>query len=201
MLHQVLYCLVPLNSVLFKPCLFRFFVTPVVEHWLAGTKNSFMGPPRIDLMTYCTMNKHYNGAMSCSYIHIDPHTYMQTHVHIQGSITASLCSYFPQSFQPVLHDLLQRLWYVLSFCGMMHIKEPLLLIGRNSPMWRHWVSSLTIRLGLYHMSFTIECVVKYKNPFFIFHNSISDTNILFEQSVNVAVKFLNNCQLSSNLVL
>ena len=41
-------------------------------------------------------------------------------------------SYF--SFQPVLHD-----WFKIgrgmcySVCGMVHIKEPLLLIGRSSP--------------------------------------------------------------------
>ena len=31
-------------------------------------------------------------------------------------------------------------------CGMMHIKEPLLLIGK--PMWWQWVSSLAIRVVL-----------------------------------------------------
>ena len=36
-------------------------------------------------------------------------------------------SYF--SFQPVLHD-----WCMYyPICGMMHIKEPLLLIGKSSP--------------------------------------------------------------------
>ena len=41
-------------------------------------------------------------------------------------------SYF--SFQPVLHDLCNKshgMCYPVS--GMMHIKEPLLLIGKNSP--------------------------------------------------------------------
>ena len=40
-------------------------------------------------------------------------------------------SYF--SFQPVLHDWCNKvhgMWY--SVCGMMHIKEPLLLIGKSS---------------------------------------------------------------------
>ena len=40
-------------------------------------------------------------------------------------------SYF--SFQPVLHDWCNKgrgMWYPV--CGMVHIKEPLLLIGKNS---------------------------------------------------------------------
>ena len=47
----------------------------------------------------------------------------------------------------------QRPWYVLS-CGMMHIKEPLLMIGKSSPC----VGSrfpLAIWVVLYHMSDTI----------------------------------------------
>ena len=41
-------------------------------------------------------------------------------------------SYF--SFQPVLHDWCDKgcgMCYLV--CGMVHIKEPLLLIGKNSP--------------------------------------------------------------------
>ena len=41
-------------------------------------------------------------------------------------------SYF--SFQPVLHDWCNKvrgIWNPL--CGMMHIKEPLLLVGKSSP--------------------------------------------------------------------
>ena len=43
-----------------------------------------------------------------------------------------LLSYF--SFQPVIHDWCNKgrgLYYPV--CGMMHIKEPLLLIGKSSP--------------------------------------------------------------------
>ena len=39
-------------------------------------------------------------------------------------------SYF--SFQPVLHDWCNKGGMCYLVCGMMHIKEPLLLIG-NSP--------------------------------------------------------------------
>ena len=38
------------------------------------------------------------------------------------------------SFQPVLHDWFNKgcgMYYPV--CGMMHIKEPLLLIGKSSP--------------------------------------------------------------------
>ena len=41
-------------------------------------------------------------------------------------------SYF--SFQPVLHDWCNKghgMYYLV--CGMVHIKEPLLLIGKSSP--------------------------------------------------------------------
>ena len=41
-------------------------------------------------------------------------------------------SYF--SFQPVLHDWCnKRCVMYYPVCGMMHIKEPLLLIGKSSP--------------------------------------------------------------------
>ena len=38
-------------------------------------------------------------------------------------------SYF--SFQPVFHDYCSSMYYPV--CGMVHIKEPLLLIGKSSP--------------------------------------------------------------------
>ena len=37
-------------------------------------------------------------------------------------------------------------------CGMMHIKEPLLLIRKSSPCGGSGFSSLDIRVVLYHMS-------------------------------------------------
>ena len=58
-------------------------------------------------------------------------------------------SYF--SFQPVLHDWCNKgrgMCYPVS--GMVHIKEPLLLIDEQ-PMWRQRVSFLTIRMVLNHM--------------------------------------------------
>ena len=58
-------------------------------------------------------------------------------------------SYF--SFQPVLHDWCNKgrgLCYPV--CGMVHIKEPLLLIYKSS-LWRQRVFFLTIRMVLNHM--------------------------------------------------
>ena len=63
-------------------------------------------------------------------------------------------SYF--SFQPVLHD-----WYnktrgmCYPVCGMLHIKEPLLLIGKSSPC-----GGSGFPLSLSEWSFTI-CPTPY----------------------------------------
>ena len=63
-------------------------------------------------------------------------------------------SYFP--FQPVLHD-----WYnkargvCYPVCGMKHIKEPLLLIGKSSPC-----GGSGFPLSLSEWSFTI-CLTQY----------------------------------------
>ena len=70
------------------------------------------------------------------------------------------------SFQPVLHD-----WYNKgrSICypvsGMMHIKEPLLIIGKS--MWRqrvssHYLSGILpyVRRHITEKIKCVECVVK-----------------------------------------
>ena len=59
-------------------------------------------------------------------------------------------SYF--SFQPVLHDWCNKgRGMCYSVCGMVHIKEPLLLIGKSSPCGGS-VFSLTIWVVLNHIS-------------------------------------------------
>ena len=66
------------------------------------------------------------------------------------------------SFQPVLHD-----WHnkghgmCYPVCGMVHIKEPLLLIGKSSTCGRSGFP-LAICMVLYHITITkcAECVVK-----------------------------------------
>ena len=53
-------------------------------------------------------------------------------------------------------------------CGMVHIKEPLLLIGKSSPLWQQQVSSLAICIVLYHVS---DVITINKNKLFNFLNS------------------------------
>ena len=64
-------------------------------------------------------------------------------------------SYF--SFEPVLHDWCNKgrgMYYPV--CGMVHIKEPLLLIGKSSPC-----GGSGFPLSLSELSFTI-CPTPYK---------------------------------------
>ena len=75
-------------------------------------------------------------------------------------------SYF--SFQPVLHD-----WFNKSrgmhypVCGMMHIKEPLLLIGKSS-----LCGGSGFPLSLSEWSFTI-CVMPYNRKYNVFSVSLN----------------------------
>ena len=63
-----------------------------------------------------------------------------------------LLSYF--LYQPVLHDWCNRgCGMCYPVCGMVHIKEPLLLIGKISPC-----GSSGFPLSLSDWSFTIKCV-------------------------------------------
>ena len=63
-------------------------------------------------------------------------------------------SYF--SFQPVLHDWCNKgLGMFYPVCGMMHIKEPLLLLEKSSPCGGSGFS-----LSLSEWSFTI-CLTPY----------------------------------------
>ena len=63
-------------------------------------------------------------------------------------------SYF--SFQPVLHDWCNKgRGMCYPVCGMMHIKEPLLLIGKSSPC-----GGSGVPLSLYEWFFTI-CLTPY----------------------------------------
>ena len=71
------------------------------------------------------------------------------HSHLPG---VDPLSYF--SFQPVLHDWFNKGMYY-AVCGMMHIKEPLLLIRKSSPC-----DGSGFPLKLYEWSFTI-CPMPY----------------------------------------
>ena len=70
------------------------------------------------------------------------------------SFMVDLLNYF--SFQPVLHDWCNKgrgMYYTV--CGMVHIKEPLLLIGKSSPC-----DGSGFPLSLSEWSFTI-CPTPY----------------------------------------
>ena len=65
-------------------------------------------------------------------------------------------SYF--SFQPVFHDWFNKghgMCYPV--CGMMHIKEPLLLVGKSSPC----SGGSEFHLLLSEWSLTIICLMPY----------------------------------------
>ena len=64
-------------------------------------------------------------------------------------------SYF--SFQPVLHDWCNKgCGLGCPVCGMVHIKEPLLLIGKSSPCGRNRFP-LSLWMVLYHMFRSSQC--------------------------------------------
>ena len=106
---------------------------------VAGTRNCTMGQPwRIDLTTHHTMSEHsYHGTTSCSLIlgarrssEVERSLMVRW---VVGSILHGVdpLSYF--SFQQVLHDWCNKgrgMYYPV--CGMVHIKEPLLLIDKSS---------------------------------------------------------------------
>ena len=72
---------------------------------------------------------------------------------LDRSFTVDPLRYF--SFQPVLHNSCnKRCGICYRVYGMMHVKEPLLLIGKSKPMWQQRVSSL------YEWSFTI-CLMSF----------------------------------------
>ena len=74
-----------------------------------------------------------------------------------GSILHGVDSLSYFSFQPVLHDWCNKgrgMYYPV--CGMMHIKKPLLLIGKNSLCAGSWFPLL-----LSEWSFTI-CLMPYE---------------------------------------
>ena len=103
---------------------------------------------RIDLTTHCTMSKRsYHGATSRSianklvferltlgYSRTDQtDKILVDHYFTITNITPFLCPFSYFTFQPVLHDWCNKghgMCYPV--CGMVHIKEPLLLIGKSS---------------------------------------------------------------------
>ena len=89
-------------------------------------------------------------------------------------------SYF--SFQPVLHDWCNKgRGMCYPVCGMMHIKEPLLLIGKSSPC-----GSSVFHLSLSEWSFTI-CLTPYNRKWNVLSASLNKTFPSF--SVGVGIYF------------
>ena len=72
---------------------------------------------------------------------------------VVGSILHGVNPLSYVSFQPVLHDWCNKgRGMCHPVCGMVHIKEPLLLIDKSSLCGRQRISFLTIRMVLNHMS-------------------------------------------------
>ena len=97
---------------------------------------------------------------------------------VVGSILHGVDPLSYLSFQPVLHDWCNKeRGMCYPVCGMVHIKEPLLLIGKSSPcggsgfplslsgpLPSEW--SLTICPTPYNRKIKcVECVVKYNISF------------------------------------
>ena len=80
-------------------------------------------------------------------------------------------SYYP--FQPVLHDWCNKgRGMCYPVCGMVHIKEPLLLIGKSSPC-----GGSGFPLSLSEWSFTI-CLTPYNRKYNVLSASLNK-NISF----------------------
>ena len=80
---------------------------------------------------------------------------------VVGSILPGVdpLSYF--SFQPMLHDWCNKgRGMCYPVCGMVHIKEPLLLIGKSSPC-----GGSGFPFSLSEWSFTIICPTPYNRTF------------------------------------
>ena len=109
---------------------------------LAGTRNSSMGLPDEGLIRWPI---HYERTLlPRSYISLPP----------AKEFDLFLCDYF--SFQPVLHDWCNKgCGMCYPVCGMMQLKEPLLIIGKSSPC-----GCSGFHLSLSEWSFTI-CMTPY----------------------------------------
>ena len=83
-------------------------------------------------------------------------TYSPKPEWVVGSILHGVdpLSYF--SFQPVLHDWCNKgCGMCYPVCGMMHIKEPLLLIEKSSPCGSSGFPLSLSEMVLYHMLYAI----------------------------------------------
>ena len=99
---------------------------PVIPHSIIY--QAFWSAMLNSIINICIKIHHYHGARCSSVVRASLMVRW-----VVGSIHGvDPLSYF--SFQPVLHDWCNKghgMCYPV--CGMMHIKEPLLLIGKSSP--------------------------------------------------------------------
>ena len=133
--------------------------TSLQHHRYLHTSNSLLiSPIYIEMKFYNNFCLHVNGK-NLFWRWCDGSIWCDIVRWVVGSILhGGPLSYF--SFQPVFHDWCSKghgMCYVV--CGMMHIKEPLLLIGKSSPC-----GSSGFPLSLFEWSFTIcptPCNSKY----------------------------------------
>ena len=128
------------------------FITPVVEYWLEQEIAQWVHTCLSDTLSVTSWALSWTGVRSSSVVRVFAHGEMGR--WIDPSWWSYSLSYF--SFQPVLHDCCNKghgMYYLV--CGMMHIKEPLLLIEKSNPC-----SISGFPLSLFKWSFTI-CLMPY----------------------------------------
>ena len=158
----ILYCLVTLNSVLFfnlvcfdssLPEYFSF--QPVLHHWCnKGCGMCYLVCGMVHIKEPLLLNSVLFFKPSLYQFLPLPVWYERSLMvwWVVGSILHGVdpLSYF--SFQPVVHDWCNKgCGMCYPVCGMVHIKEPLLLIDKSSPCGGSGFP-LTIWVVLYHMS-------------------------------------------------
>ena len=135
---SILHCLVLLNSVLFKPCFSACYqfradcsYSPLTPHpffFLSRTEE----PAKVGT---CARDRRAPLQQFALNVHVK-HSEVERSLMVRwvvGSILHGVdpLSYF--SFQPVLHDWCNKgRGMCYPVCGMVHIKEPLLLIDKSS---------------------------------------------------------------------
>ena len=114
-------------------------------------------------------------------------------------LSASLNKIFPSflcirviffSFQPVLHEWCNKgrgMWYPV--CGMVHIKEPLLLIDKSSLCGGSGFSFLTIRMVL-----NTICLTPYNRRYNVLSASLNKTFLSLSRVILIVLSVC--CQIS-----
>ena len=125
-LHLITFCLVSFLFVL--SCSSQFHDWCVLSCLWDGAYKRTLAVNRVSSLTICDVLYHKSGAGRSSEVERSLMVRL-----VVGSILHGVdpLSYF--SFQPVLHDWCNKgRGMCYPVCGMVHIKEPLLLIGKSS---------------------------------------------------------------------